>query len=129
MQRLAHIIAESKMPFAAQAVGNAGPADAHLAGVPLERIRRITSELQQRTGADIDDIDEVTMSLLLNDYRTAVAHLRAVARLAEQGVTAAAASIQEARLFIEGQLKLAEAAKRKPLDDGREEEGVSQRDA
>jgi hypothetical protein len=128
MQRLAHIIAESRTAFAAQAVGNAGPADAHLAGVPLERIRRITSELQQRAGADIDDIDEVTMSLLLNDYRTSVAHLRAVARLAEQGVTAAAASIQEASLFIEGQLKLAEAARREALDADRKGEGVIHRD-
>jgi hypothetical protein len=59
----------------------AGDSDAgqvHLASIPLERIRGLTIELQERSFAVQDDIDAITMRLLLNDYKTAVAHLRAV---------------------------------------------------
>jgi hypothetical protein len=119
LQRLEQILAESNATLTATRDGTADPADVHLASVPLERIRRTTSELQLGSGIDIDDVDAVTMRLLLNDYTTAVAHLRAVARLTEQHITAATAPIQETRLLVQRQQKLEEdAAKRRMLEGG-----------
>jgi hypothetical protein len=49
-----------------------------LASVPLERIQALTLELQQRSLDDTDDLDALSMRVLLNDYRAAVASLRIV---------------------------------------------------
>jgi hypothetical protein len=69
------------------------PAEAHLAGVQVERIRRLTRELQHSAR---NDDDAMTIGLLLKDYTAAVTHLRAVASVAEQRVTAAAGTIHDA---------------------------------
>ena len=58
--------------------GDSDAGQVHLASIPLARIRGLTIELQERSPAVQDDIDVITMRLLLNDYQTAVAHLRAV---------------------------------------------------
>ncbi len=67
-------------------------ADTHLARVPLDRIRRLTAELEQGAAGQAD---AMTVSQLLNHYTAAVTHLRAVTRLAEQRVTTAAGVIRD----------------------------------
>lgn len=71
--------------------------------VPLDRIRRLTAELQRASDDDIDEIDAVTMRILLSDYTLTVGHLRAAARLAEQRVIAASVPIQHARSVVPAQ--------------------------
>jgi hypothetical protein len=112
LQRLAEILAESTaVPSTSKQ--DPDPVDAHLESVPLERIRRLTSELTPRAATAIDEIDELTMRLLLNEYAAAVAHLREVVRLAEQPIAAATGPIQEAKLHARQQQKWAEARRKK----------------
>lgn len=71
----------------------------HLAAVSGERIRGLTSFLTH--GVELnDEIDLVAMRLLLNDYASAVGHLRAVARSAATRIDDAATPIREAQLFM-----------------------------
>jgi hypothetical protein len=111
LQRLARILAESGLSIATSEVTD--PVDAHIESLPLERIRRLTSELTPRAAAAIDEIDGLTMRLLLNEYSVAVAHLREVTRLAEERIAAAAVPIQETRRHVRDQLKRAEARRKK----------------
>ena len=92
---------------AARGDGSGDFAKTHLASVPLDRLRRLTAELRQDDGNDIG----ATTSELLKDYVTAVTHLRAVARLAEQRVTAAAGPIRDGSHLIRRQ---------KPVSSGRD---------
>ena len=91
-----------KFGGAARRTGDDDPAYAHLASVPLDRIQRLTAELQQRAGSDVD---AAALSLLSNDYTTAVTHLRAVARLAEERIAAAAGPIRDASKVVRRALK------------------------
>jgi hypothetical protein len=92
------------LKFGAATKRGSDPADAHLASVPLDRIRRMTAELQQDSG---NDNNATTVSPLLNDYTTAVTHLRAVARLAEERIAAAAGPIRDASKVVRRALKSA----------------------
>ena len=96
-----------KFGGAARRTGDDDPAYAHLASVPLDRIQRLTAELQQRAGSDVD---AAALSLLSNDYTTAVTHLRAVARLAEERIAAAAGPIRDASKVVRRALKSARNA-------------------
>jgi hypothetical protein len=100
LQRLAQILAESQAAPGSTPAPDSGPTDVHLDSVSLERISRLTSELAQRAAIDTDDIDRLTMRLLLNEYTAAVAHLRAAARLTEQRMLEATVAIQETRLYL-----------------------------
>jgi hypothetical protein len=100
LQELEQILSEAVVPTSAQR-GDADPAGVHLDSVPLERIRRIASELQRQSPDAADDLDSVMARLLLNDYTASIAHLRAVARLAEQSVAAAGTSIHGARVLVQ----------------------------
>ena len=80
--------------------GNAEAVAVHLADVPAARISELTSTLRRRAGEPVDDIDAVTMRLLLNDYTMAVEHLRAVARDAAARVDAAAIPIKAMRRAV-----------------------------
>lgn len=73
---------------------------AHLSSVPVERIRRLTAELQGSNTVHPDEIDVAVMRLLLSEYSTAVNHLRAVARQAAATVDAAAAPLLDARRAV-----------------------------
>jgi hypothetical protein len=95
------------LTFGAATKRGSDPADAHLASVPLDRIRRLTAELEQDGG---NDDNATTVSLLLNDYTTAVTHLRAVARLAEDRIAAAAGPIRDASKLVRRALKSARNA-------------------
>ena len=76
VSRLDRILSQAES--APPRTGDSDAGQVHLASIPLERIRGLTIELQERSPAVQDDIDAITMRLLLNDYKTAVAHLRAV---------------------------------------------------
>ena len=73
----------------------ADPADEWLASLPIERVAKITDELQERTGRDVDAVDAVAMRLLLKDYTIAVAQLRAIVHATEQRLSAAAPVLRE----------------------------------
>ena len=62
--------------------GDAPPSDPveHLHRLRLQRIERLTAQLDDRAGRDVDDVDAVAMRLLLDQYTGVVLHLRAVAR-------------------------------------------------
>jgi hypothetical protein len=100
LQELEQILSQSVVPMSAQR-GDADPVRVHLDSVPLERMRRLASELQQQSPDAADDLDSVMVRLLLNDYTAAIAHLRAVARLAEQNVASAGASIHGAKALLQ----------------------------
>jgi cob(I)alamin adenosyltransferase len=99
LRRLQQILARPKLVTGTADTGP-DPAETHLASIDLERIRQVTCELQNRADEMPDDLDAVTARVLLNDYASAVGHLRAAARLAERRVASASAPIEEARRFI-----------------------------
>ena len=103
LRRLEQILADAKVATVTSPDGDTDPAETHLVVVPLDRIRRITAELQRATDEDIDEIDAVAMRILLSDYLLTVGHLRAAARLAEQRVAAATVPIQRARSVVPAQ--------------------------
>jgi hypothetical protein len=80
------------------------PVEAHLESLPLERIRGLASELTGRTATTIDEIEGLTMRLLLDEYSIAVAQLRAVTRLTEQRIATATVPMQEMRLHLREQV-------------------------
>src|SRR5687768_14147302 len=87
--------------LAATAVGTtpavADAAGVHLGGVSAERIRGLTLVLHDGISRNVDELDAIVMRLLLAEYVTAVAHLRAVARIAAAHIDGAAAPVREAR--------------------------------
>jgi len=78
----------------------ADPVGVHLAEVPEARIRVLTRMLQQRPTDGNDDIDVLAMRLLLNDYVAAVAHLRAVARVAASLVDGVTAPVRQGHRLL-----------------------------
>ena len=83
-----------------------GSVAAHLAGVPADRIRQLASALQRGLNDTIDEIDVVTMRLLLNDYISGVGHFRAIARTAASRMDHAAELIREGQRFVHREQKL-----------------------
>ena len=76
------------------------PVAVHLADVPTARIRAFTRMLQQQPFEANDGIDALAMRLLLNDYITAIAHLRAVARGAASLVDGAAVPVKQSQRLL-----------------------------
>jgi len=107
LQRLAEILARWTTVSGAKREASGDSVQFHLTSVPLERIRELTLELQPRTDIDIDEVDAVTMRVLLNDYAAAVTHLRAVASAADERLATASAGIGESREFLRRQQELA----------------------
>jgi hypothetical protein len=97
------ILAQSRSTAAKPA--DADPVTLHLADVPIDRIRRFTAELQASDG-NRDEVTAITMRLLLNDYSTAVAHLRAVARIAIDKIDSAVEPIRDCQKFLRREEKL-----------------------
>ena len=79
---------------------DADPVGVHLAEVPEARIRVLTRMLQQQPTDGNDDIDVLAMRLLLNDYAAAVAHLRAVARVAASLVDGVTAPVRQGHRLL-----------------------------
>lgn len=101
--RLAHIeeILAQTASGAAAAISTGDATAVHLNSVPVDRIRRLTADLLHTTPADQPDvIDAVVMRLLLDEFATAVTHLRAVAYTTASRVDAAAAPLREARRTV-----------------------------
>ena len=78
----------------------ADPVGVHLAEVPEARIRVLTRMLQPQPTDGNDDIDVLAMRLLLNDYIAAVAHLRAVARVAASLVDGVATPVKQGHRLL-----------------------------
>jgi len=79
------------------------PVEQHLASLRLDRIQRLTREVEERTGLETDELDKVAMRLLLEEYASALVHLRAVAREGAKNVQAAPAALKDVRRFVEKQ--------------------------
>jgi hypothetical protein len=111
LTRLYHILSQSPPP----ALPESDPSKVHLTSVPLERIRALTLELQESAAPSPDDIDAITMRVLLNDYRAAVIHLRAVTN----GVDSTLHRVWEEIRFFQKKLRheTEKAAKRGARDD------------
>lgn len=86
----------------------------HLKSVPAERIRHYTLALQSALGPDEhnDDVDLLTMRLLLNDFNVAVRHLRGVADVTATIVDEAAKPIRESQRFMKREDKREERKRR-----------------
>jgi hypothetical protein len=115
---LEHILTSTFGAPAATPEANA--ADVHLASVPVERIRRLTTELSSNDGRPTDTIDVLIMRLLLNEYASAVSHLRAVARLAAATVDHATGPMREARRAVHRHTKTAQSLGAVPAPDTEE---------
>ena len=99
LREIERIIAQTTYVSASNQ-GADDPVAVHLSDVPAARIRELTRILQQRPMDVNDDIDALAMRLLLNDYITAIAHLRAVARAAAALVDGAAAPVKQSQRFL-----------------------------
>ena len=66
----------------------------------FDRIQRLTRELDDRSGLEPDELDGVTLRLLLDEYANALAHFRAVARDCEGKVTDVRAALKDVRRFV-----------------------------
>ena len=100
LQRLEQILSSSRPALTLTTLDARDAATNHLQAAPLERMRQLTVELQSRSDSGLDEVDALGMRLLLNDYATAVAHLRAVARDAGERIDAAATPLNESRRAI-----------------------------
>ena len=89
--RLEHILAAD---FAAgrTRTGRIGPSNA-----TLDRIVRLTGQLQGRVGFEQDAVDLLNIRLLLNEYVSVLADLRALAATAEEHLEAALSSLKDKR--------------------------------
>jgi hypothetical protein len=104
--RLDRILVQSP-PHAASRTGDVDPGQVHLDSVPLERIRALTLELEERSACAQDDIDLITMRLLLNDYKAAVTHLRAVTNGTDARLHAAAGEVHDIQKTIRREQEMA----------------------
>ncbi len=102
---LERILAESRIAVPS-GDHEAGSVAAHLAAVPVERLRKMTSSLRAGLNDGLDDVDALTMRLLLNDYALGVAHLRAIAKTAAARMDEAADLIREGQRFVHREQKL-----------------------
>lgn len=107
LRQLEQILLTSKMPSVA-AADERDPATRHLESASLERIRQMSALIERSDGLD-EDVDAVAMRLLLNDYTTAVAHLRAVTREASKRLDSAAEPVNDLRRFLWRDGKLRES--------------------
>jgi hypothetical protein len=117
LARLDRILSQSPLATASHATADTDPGQVHLMSVPLERIQALTLELQERSATDIDDVDAITMRLLLNDFKAAVAHLRAVANGADARLHTAGAELHESRKRLRREEEMAMKQAGRPEDD------------
>jgi hypothetical protein len=116
LQRLQAYVA-AKPPQADPTSPNSSDlADWHMRSVMLDRIAHLTMELQRRGDAVIDAVDALEMRLLLNDYTASTTHLRAVTRIAKEGMATASSQLRGVRKTIERDLKREEESRRSSGD-------------
>ena len=80
-------------------------AEMHLRSVRLERIRELAAELDRRGGQTSEPVEGIAIRLLLDEYTAAVAHLRAVVRIAVNLVDSAPAPLKVVRKYVHQQVK------------------------
>jgi hypothetical protein len=99
---LERILAQDRRATPVSIESQTDPATLHLTEMPTERIRRFTHALSTTGGAAIDNdaIDILTMRLLLNDFTSAVGHLRAIANIAATLIDNAAKPVRDAQRFF-----------------------------
>jgi len=108
LARLEQILAQTASGSGSIAADNGDGAEVHLSSVLTERIRLLTAELQG-TASPLDESDAVVMKLLLNEYSTAVGHLRAVARMAAATVDGVTAPMLEMDRAVHRYIKTVDA--------------------
>lgn len=116
LQRLEAFVAARPPQGAATSTDSSDLAEWHMRSVMLDRIARLTMELQRRGDAEIDVVDALEMRLLLNDYTASTTHLRAVTRIAKQGIADASSHLRGVRTIIERELRRAEEDGRASAD-------------
>jgi hypothetical protein len=94
LKQLESMLAHTASPGARPSEFDA--ADVHLNSVLVDRIRQLTDLLRGMNSAGDDALGALTLRLLLNEYRTAVAHLRSVAQMAANRVDAAPRTLKDA---------------------------------
>lgn len=77
----------------------------HLHRVHLQRIPRLTVQLDDRVGRDVDGIDAVAMRLLLDEYAAVIDHLRSAVRAHAQTLEGLAATLRTDRRRVHQQLE------------------------
>jgi len=107
--RLEQILSQTPSVSDAAPAGSTDAAHVHLKAVPTERIRLLTAELQGAGSSELDESDAVVMKLLLNEYSSAVGHLRAVARMAAAAVDGVTAPTLETERAIRRHIKTIDA--------------------
>jgi hypothetical protein len=101
LSELERILAHDRRTLSA-GESSADPVALHLTEMPAERIRRFTHALgtPRGTAVDNDEIDALTIRLLMNDFANAVGHLRAVANIAASLIDGAAKPIKDTQQFL-----------------------------
>ena len=92
------------------------PGQVHLASIPLERIAALTRELQEHQTLLPDSIDAIAIRLLLNEYKAAVAHLRAVSNGVDARLHTVSEQLQKSRKTVRRDEEM--AAKRARTERG-----------
>jgi hypothetical protein len=98
--RLSQILSEQSMDGRA-----AGIEPPHVRDARAQRIRQLTVELQHG-GIESDEVDAVTMRLLLNDFAAVLPAFRQMTREAEAHLSTAAGPIKNVRRELHRQEKL-----------------------
>ena len=100
LAQLARILSDAR-PYSEAAT--ADPAE-HLHQVRLQRIQDFTAQLDDSDGRGIDVVDAVAMRLVLDQYASVVAHLRAAARERAATLGRLAAQLRTDRRLVDEQL-------------------------
>ena len=116
LQRLQAYVAAKPPQADPTSTNSSDLADWHMRSVMLDRIAHLTMELQRRGDAAIDAVDALEMRLLLNDYTVSTTHLRAVTRIAKEGIATASSQLKGVRKTIERDLQREEERRRSSGD-------------
>ena len=116
LQRLQAYVAAKPPQADPTSTNSSDLADWHMRSVTLDRIAHLTMELQRRGDAVIDAVDALEMQLLLNDYTASTTRLRAVTRIAKEGMATASSQLRRVRKTIERDLQREEESRRSSGD-------------
>ena len=98
---LDNILASSRHSLTSAMRVDVAPAELHLRSIPFERIQQLTAVLKDGAAHADDDVDRLCARLLVTDYLAAVAHLRAVARIAAARIEKTPAALKRIRRYVE----------------------------
>ena len=82
------------------------PAIDGISAVGVERLRALTAEVRERmNSSDLDDLDGITMRLLLDEYRRVFGRVRAAVRATEHSLRQSHATVHESQRYIDRELR------------------------